>query len=137
MKKMMSVMMTLLVTVLAFRAQAADEKELSVKCKWSEGVLANQFEGTVLVTGVDVVKAKMELNLSKPGSSDSSASATLNGTSRFFAAGRIGINEVTSVQLVDKGASVSRASINVNMPGLLNSSVIVNGIKYKSTCKSE
>jgi hypothetical protein len=139
MKKTMFIMMTLLLAVVAFRAQAApnETQDRLVNCKLSDGVIANQFEGEVLLTGSDTVTGQLTLNLSKPGANGASVIATLSGTSRTFAPGRIGVKEVTSVQLVDKTSKVSRAIINVNMPGLLNSSVTVDGITYKSTCKSE
>lgn len=126
-----------LLTLIAVPA-FADINVKTITCEATEGILLGQFEGTAIVSLNDddnTAEAVLNFTVSRPGTDDLGVAGIMKGEYKEFEAGPIGSGQATSVQLVDKGGSVSVAILNLGVAGPLTSTLVADGVTYKSACK--
>lgn len=130
--KLLIAMMTL-IAVPAFATPVVK----TVQCESTEGILLGQFEGSAVVTlneKDNTAEGVLSLTVSRPGSEDLAVTGTMKGSYKEYDSSSVGAGKSTSVQLVDKGGRVSVAILNLGMAGPLTSTLIADGVTYKSAC---
>ena len=130
--KFLIAMMTL-IAVPAF----ATPVSVTIKCDSTDGLLLGQFQGSAAVfldPADNSAQGILSFFISRPGSDDSAVAGRMTGTYKEYESPVVGGGKSTSIQLVDKTGRVSLAIINLGMAGPLTSTLVADGVTYKSAC---